>query len=96
MSSFDDGTSSKLRVSERNETLFRLPNESSFANAKIQKHKNTKLQNIIYNIQTISRIGFVYHCKTLRFLCKKAKNRTFLGAFSQIKFVILYGNKYNH
>ena len=32
-------------------------------------------------------------CKTLRFLCKKAKNRTFLGAFSQIKFVILYGNK---
>ena len=44
-------------------------------NTKIQNYKNTKMQNIIYNIQTISRIGFVY-------LCKKAKNRTFLGAFS--------------
>ena len=37
VSSFDDGTSSKLRVSERNETLFQLPNESRFAFANLQK-----------------------------------------------------------
>ena len=41
------------------------------------KRKNTKLQNIIYNIQTISRIGFVYLCKTIAFLCKKAENGRF-------------------
>ncbi len=76
--------------------LASIAEQEQFRICKMQKRKNTKLQNIIYNIQTISRIGFVCLCKTLRFLCKKAKNRTFLGAFSQIKFVILYGNKYNH
>ena len=52
---------------------------------KMQKRKNTKLQNIIYNIQTISKIVFVYLCKTLRFLCKKAKNRAFWGGVFALK-----------
>ena len=60
---------------------------------QFRKCKFAKLQNIIYNIQTISRIGFVYLCRTIAFLCKRVKKCTFLGAFSQIKFVILYGNK---
>ena len=42
-------------------------------NTKIQKCKNAKLQNIIYNIQTISRIGFVYLCKNLHFFAKRLK-----------------------
>ena len=51
----------------------------------MQKRKNTKLQNVIYNIQTISKIVFVYLCKTLRFLCKKAKNRAFCGGVFALK-----------
>ena len=46
VSSFDDGTSSKMRVSERNETCFNCQTEavSHLQNAKTQNYKNAKMQ----------------------------------------------------
>ena len=52
---------------------------------KTQKHKNTKTQNIIYNIQTISRMGFVRLCRTIAFLCKRVKKGVFWGGVFALK-----------
>ena len=76
MSSYDNGTSSKLRVSERNETLFQLPNGSSFAfvkckNAKTQNYKNKKgTQNVPFNEKNIAcwqseEINYVLLCMAI-------------------------------
>ena len=53
-------------------------------NAKTQKCKFAKLQNIIYNTQTISRIGFVCLCKNLHFFAKRLKIGRFEGRFHRL------------
>ena len=65
--------------SERNETLFQLPNESSFA-LRNAKCKNAKIQNPNYNVLIFNEIRFCVFVKS----CKSTPKRAFSVAKSSL------------